>query len=112
MPHGSEPMEQCIQACTECHHICLETVSYCLDQGGPHAGAAHVRLLLDCAQICQTSADFMIRGSTLHNQTCGVCADVCTRCAESCERFDGDAEMQTCAKTCRQCTASCQQMAA
>ena len=29
-----------------------------------------VRLLLDCAEICRTSADFMIRGSELHPHIC------------------------------------------
>jgi len=109
---GSQDMQQCIQNCQDCHDICLETVAYCLTKGGKHAEAAHIRLLLDCAEICQTSANFMVRGSSLHPQTCGVCAEVCERCAEDCERFGDDATMRECADMCRRCAESCRKMAA
>ena len=105
-------MEECISNCTECHRVCLETITHCLRQGGRHAEADHIRLLLDCAQICATSADFMIRGSGLHGRTCGVCAEVCARCAEDCERIDRDDEMmRRCAEVCRRCAESCRGMA-
>ncbi|HEU5102906.1 MAG TPA: four-helix bundle copper-binding protein [Roseiflexaceae bacterium] len=73
-------IQQCIQECTNCHSICLATVPHCLEMGGAHASPAHIGLLLDCAEICQTSANFMLRGSALHTHTCGVCADICERC--------------------------------
>jgi len=79
--------------------------------GGEHAEAGHIRLLLDCAEICQTSANFMLRMSELHGQTCDVCADVCGRCAEDCERFGDDQMMQQCAAACRSCAESCHEMA-
>lgn len=110
--HQSGQMEQCIQNCQNCHHICLETVTHCLQKGGKHAEAAHIRLLLDCTEICQTSANFMLRGSELHTRTCGVCAEVCERCAEDCERMGDDAQMKTCADVCRRCAELCRQMAA
>lgn len=112
MPHLSAEMEGCIEACAECHHVCVETVTHCLEQGGAHAAAAHVRVLLDCAEICQTSADFMLRGSEFHARVCGVCADVCERCAADCARFGDDQEMQRCADVCRRCAESCRRMAA
>lgn len=55
--------------------------------GGRHAEDAHIQLLLDCAEICQTSANFMLRGSELHGRTCAVCADACQRCAASCRQM-------------------------
>src|SRR5436190_238299 len=73
----SAGMEQCIQNCLDCHRICLETVTWCLQQGGKHAGAQHIRTLLACAEICRTSADFMLLGTDLHKHTCGACAEVC-----------------------------------
>ena len=107
----SDDMEQCINNCLGCHRICEETAAYCTQMGGKHAEATHLRLLLDCAQICITSADFMTRLSDLHPQVCGVCAQACTHCAESCEQFGDDAQMKECAETCRRCAESCQQMA-
>lgn len=107
----SAEMEQCISNCLECHRICEETAAYCEQMGGEHAEPTHLRRLHDCAQICITSADFMLRGSDLHPQVCGICAQVCERCAESCEQFGEDAQMQECAEICRRCAESCRQMA-
>ncbi len=108
----SEQMLVCIQNCQDCHRACLQTLAYCLRQGGRHAEPDHLRLLMDCADICLTSAAFMIRGSDLHGRTCGVCAEVCERCAEECERLaEGDEMMTRCAEVCRRCAESCRRMA-
>ena len=104
-------MQQCIQECMSCHAVCLSTVQHCLQKGGRHAEASHVRGLLDCAQICVTSADFMLRGSQMHARTCGVCAEACAACAQSCEQMADDQMMQQCAQACRRCEASCREMA-
>lgn len=103
-------MQACIDACTGCHQVCLETMQACLDMGGDHAAAEHIRMLSDCAQICATSADFMSRGSELHGITCGACAEICRACAESCDQLEGD-EMKRCAEACRKCADSCARMA-
>jgi hypothetical protein len=106
-------MDECIRNCTECHTICVKTVTHCLGIGGKHADQEHIRMLLDCAQICATSADFMTRGSPLHRLTCGACAEICQRCADDCERMaGGDQQMLQCVEMCRRCAASCRDMAA
>lgn len=106
-------MDECIRNCTECHTICVKTVTHCLGVGGKHADQAHIRMLLDCAQICATSADFMTRGSPLHRLTCGACAEICQQCADDCERMaGGDQQMLQCIEMCRRCAASCRDMAA
>jgi hypothetical protein len=107
----SAMMEECIRNCMECHRICLETVMHCLQMGGKHADPAHIRVLLDCAEICQTSANFMIRDSEFHARTCGVCAEICERCADSCEQIGADEKMRQCIEICRRCAESCRQMA-
>src|SRR5687767_11865512 len=109
---ANEGVDECIQNCTECNHVCLETVTFCLKLGGTHAEPAHIRLLLDCAEICQTSANFMIRGSDLHAHTCGTCAEVCERCAEDCEQMGADdAHLKQCSEVCRRCAESSRQVA-
>ena len=111
--HISQEMQDCITNCSDCHDICLETLTHCLSMGGDHAGLDHQRALFDCAQACDQSRDFMLRGSDLHPQACGLCAEACDRCAESCESVgDGDEQMQRCAKQCRECAESCRAMAA
>lgn len=106
-------MDECIRNCTECHTICMKTVTHCLGVGGKHADQGHIRMLLDCAQICATSADFMTRGSPLHRLTCGACAEICQQCANDCERMaGGDQQMLQCVEMCRRCSVSCRDMAA
>ena len=119
MPHGishriDQAMHRCIDECLECHRVCLATAAHCLeaDGGARHADARHLTLLLDCAEICQTSANFMLRGSDEHQRTCAVCAAVCHRCAEECARVTDDPVMQECAEACRRCADSCEAMAA
>lgn len=104
-------MDQCIENCTRCHRICLEVTAAHFRGEAAKGDEAHVRLLLDCAQICATSADFMIRGSELHRFTCGACAEICDRCAEACERVRDDTRMAACAEVCRTCARSCREMA-
>ena len=106
-------MQGCIDECLRCHSVCVQTVMHCLELGGKHADPGHIGLLEDCAEICQTSANFMLRGSERHQLTCRVCADVCRACAEACERLaGGDQLMQQCAEACRRCQESCERMAA
>ena len=105
-------MRRCIENCSDCHSICMETTVHCLGMGGEHASPEHITLLLDCAQICATSADFMLRGSPLHPVICGACAEACERCAADCERLaGGDETMLRCAEICRRCAESCRAMA-
>jgi len=85
MAHASHSMmskdvEQCIQECLNCYSMCTATAAYCLDMGGKHASRQHQTTLLDCATICQTSADFMLRGSPMHAQ---VWASAPTRAARA-----------------------------
>jgi hypothetical protein len=110
MSHISPEMRACIQECQSCHAVCLETLTHCLQTGGTHTEANHVRLMLDCVEICQTSANFMLRGSDLHTRTCATCAEVCDRCAADCERFEEEF-MKRCAEACRRCAQSCRRMA-
>ena len=106
----SQEIPECIAACNACHEVCLETVAHCLHQGGAHAESRHIRLLLDCAEICQACANFMLRGSDLHTGVCALCADICQRCAEDCSRTSDDGEMRACAEECRACAQSCMSM--
>jgi hypothetical protein len=110
--HLPREMQDCIDECQHCHATCLATVRHCLELGGPHAEARHITLMLDCAEICATSANFMLRGSAQHGRTCAICATVCRLCAEDCERIDrDDPMMKECAEACRRCADFCEQMA-
>ena len=91
-------MQECIDHCRSCEEICLESVTHCLQKGREHAQPDHVSLLLACAEICSTSARFMLLGSEHHVRTCEVCAEVCDACAADCETMSDDDLMRRCAE--------------
>ena len=49
--------------------------------------------MIACAEICRTSAHFMLINTPHHKHTCKECAEICEECAKDCERL-GD--MQQC----------------
>jgi hypothetical protein len=104
-------MQDCITNCLDCHSVCLATITHCLQKGDDHAAPEHIRLMQDCAQICITSADFMLRGSPMHQTTCRICTDICEACADECSQLADDETMVLCAETCRRCAQSCAEMA-
>ena len=106
----STAMLACIQTCLDCHKACLQTMMYCLQTGGRHGEADLPRAMNDCAEICQTAANFMLRGSDLHHHTCRACAEICARCAEQCGQISDDNRMAACAEMCRRCAESCRAM--
>ena len=109
--HRPQAMNECIDNCTQCHDICLETINYCLTKGGVHAAPEHIALLATCADTCATSADAMLRGASVHDVVCGACAEICRQCADACDAMN-DPEMTRCAEVCRRCAESCSAMAA
>ncbi len=109
--HINQPMHEAIETCQSCHAVCLETIAQCLEMGGTHAAPGHIRTLQDCVQICNASADYMLRNSDFHPHICGVCVDICERCAVNCESLsNGDDFMAKCAEACRKCAESCREM--
>jgi hypothetical protein len=110
MNHQSPDMQACIDACLKCYSVCLGmAMNHCLEAGGKHVEPRHFRLMMACAEICRTSAHFMLIGTEHHRHTCRECAEICEECAADCERV-GD--MEDCVKACRACAEQCRKMAA
>lgn len=110
MPADMMTAQACIESCWNSHVMCLQTERYCLERGGMHVAPAHLELLADCAEMCEKTANSLLRGSSRHAAICIACADLCDACAQECEAFKGDARMSTCAKTCRACAVHCRGM--
>jgi len=110
MHHISKEMQTCIDQCLACYQSCLGmAMTHCLEAGGKHTEPAHFRLMMACAEMCRTSAHFMLLHSPHHKHTCAECAEICEECAKDCERV-GD--MDDCVQACRACAESCRRMAA
>lgn len=110
--HAHEELQECIEECLNCYAACTMTAQHCLITGGEMAGVDLVSVLLDCAELCHTSANFMLRGSPYHTITCGACAELCRACAEGCSSIEGDEQLEHCAEMCTACAESCERMAA
>jgi hypothetical protein len=106
----NDEVQQCLDDSLDCYKICSKTTINCLSMGGKHAKSEHIQLLMDCAKICNTNADFIMRNSTYYPQTCGICADICDECGDECDKFDEDF-MKECAEMCRRCAESCRELA-
>ena len=110
--HSDDEMQKCIQLCRDCHAMCTQTIAHCLKLGGRHATSDHIRLMMDCAQMCATSADYMLRESPFHDRICGLCSELCKQCGKDCEQVAADDRMVTqCAEICQRCAGSCERMA-
>lgn len=109
MHHQHSDMQACIDECLRCHQTCLGMVSHhCLEAGGKHVEAQHMRIMLACAEICRASAAVMLIGVEQHGKVCAACAEICEDCARSCEAIGG---MDACVEACRRCAESCRRMA-
>jgi predicted YcjX-like family ATPase len=94
-----------IDACLDCHKACLGmAMTHCLEMGGEHVAPPHFRMMIDCAAICATTADFMLHKSEFHREMCRLCATVCRKCAQDCASMDG---MEDCVAACRACAEAC-----
>jgi len=97
-----QQIQDCIQDCLNCHQVC-QNMATSIQQG---QNATHRNLLLDCAELCQTTAHFLQHSSPLAGYVTQTCAQVCTHCKEVCNQ----AGMNDCANACDICANSCQQM--
>jgi hypothetical protein len=102
---AGERFAAAIAATTDCHQACVEAMSLGLQQRGEAAHLLHARLMLDSAEVCDTTRDLMLRSSDFAHQMAGLCADVCEQCAISCERMGEP--MAACAQACRACVEAC-----
>ena len=110
MGQGPMTRESCIDICIKSHRMCLETARYCSEKGSAHVAPTHLALLLDCAELCQTTANSLMRRSPQHGAICSACAQLCDACANDCETIAGDEQMAHCASLCRDCARDCRAM--
>jgi hypothetical protein len=102
-------MKNSIDRAQDAHRVCSEVMIHCLAMGGKMGERDHIRLLLDCADMCEITANYMMRGSPLYRQICALCAQICDLCASQCEQFD-DSLVRKCMESCKACAEMCQQM--
>lgn len=107
---GDRSFREVARFTQDCGSICTHAAQYCLEMGGSHVSATHMRMLQDCADICEATSKLLLRSSPQITQMMSVCASLCEQCAASCDKLTGDTQMKTCADECRRCAAACRQI--
>jgi hypothetical protein len=91
----------------ECHDICLEAFSlHCMKMGGQHMASEHIRRMESCIELCNLTANFLLRHFPLTQELCDLTADICKQCAASCNGID-DTRMNVCARACEDAARAC-----
>ncbi|QEH37724.1 hypothetical protein OJF2_63150 [Aquisphaera giovannonii] len=99
---------ECVRACNEASHHCLEELKKSQSEHREHHAMAH-ELAMDCQDFCVLAAKLMARHSPLAAYSHQACAEACRCCAEECEKGT-DEVMKTCAEKCRDCEKVCREM--
>lgn len=104
-----------VQAAMECAATCTTCADACLEEEDPGSLRKCIRLNLDCAQICATSAMLIARPGeqdrTVLRTQLEACAAVCRACADECdEHADMHEHCRICAEACRACADVCERM--
>lgn len=92
--------------CAQCSKACDTTLKSIAKKGGKYAAAA--KLMQDCSKVCKLSDD--MHGSQFEAKLAALCADVCNKCAATCEELK-DKSLQNCIDECRKCETSCKKVA-
>jgi hypothetical protein len=106
---GQADVQSCIDTCLRSQREAIMTLTYLRDMGGAHIDPVRIRSLLDCADVCQVAATFMMRGSHRHVELCAVAARICRDCADLCDGTN-DHQLRKCVEACRTCEATCREM--
>lgn len=103
--------QECVDKLLDCYKACGVCLQHCISMGGTHATEEHLSVLIECEEICQTAADFLMSDSKFAQELCGICARVADNCADSCLEVDGNDEtMKECAHACREAAEACRIM--
>ncbi len=104
-----DQLERCATTCTQCADACLAEPDLSAEL------ATCIRLDLDCADICETTARVLARQTELRHEfvrelldacvaACGACGDECAGHAEHMEHC------RICAEECRACRSACEEL--
>lgn len=108
---GESRMEQmvqdCITSCEKCRAACIRAITHSLEVGAEHARQEHIRLLLDCADVCQVSANFLLRGSPSAGYFCSIGGRLCDRYVRE---YKGLCGLEECVAACETAAALCHRM--
>src|SRR4030095_8744871 len=80
----------CIDACLECAAVCDHCASACLKEENVNEMARCIKLGMECAAMCRTTAQFMSLESEHANAISQFVADILNAFSEECGKHSSD----------------------
>lgn len=114
---NKKALADCVKTCLACGFACSACADACLGEDDVEVLRRCIRLNLDCADLCLTSARILARvldaDMELIRPLVTACSRACGTCADECERHAQHHEhCKVCAEECRRCEQSCQALLA
>ena len=113
MPMGTmtrNRFQSCIDECNKCSQSCYQCLDLCMSEPDANSRKNCMKLLVECARMCEMSSEIMSINGEFSTAHCGLCATICDRCAEECSKFK-DTHCKDCAQECSTCADECRNMA-
>jgi hypothetical protein len=98
--------ESLIRIISQCADTCDYCAAACLQEDNVAKMVICIRLNMECYSMCKTTAMLLQLGSEHAAAACQLCADICSACADECEKYQY-VHCQECATVCRQCAEEC-----
>lgn len=97
---------ECLLTCQKCHAACLQVAGNSLLSSDDPLFSPRVRLL-ETADICCATAEFVRRNSQFAALMCALCVQLCQTSAKA---FEDAAELDECALFCLKCAGLCDEI--
>jgi hypothetical protein len=106
-----------IDALNDCTQACITDTDADLGDDSVATMVACIRLCLDCADVCATTARVTSRptayNASVTRPLLDACVAVCALCGDECDRHAGThRHCQLCAQACRRCEQACRDLLA
>ena len=89
----------CVAHCNYCATACLE-------EDNVNKMVSCIKTDQICAAICNTTAQLLSYGYENVDKMMQECQQICTQCAEECEKHEHD-HCKKCAEACKTCAEAC-----
>jgi hypothetical protein len=100
-------IQNLILVCNQCANNCYSCFQSCLDEFHCEKKKKCLKILMDCALICEMTATLLSLNSQFIIEQISVCEKVCLACATECENFFEEYCLE-CQNVCRECYRECE----
>jgi hypothetical protein len=105
-----ELIAEAVRASYACAAACDECANACLREGDVARMVNCVRLCLQSADLCRTTAAQLARHGSVARELAVLCAKACEACGAECDRHE-DEHCERCAVECHRCAMECRRVA-